>query len=225
MFRWLPTSLQRLYQGLIRAVPYARSTRVRPPPPPEPETPPHERERIFRVEIIQDAFCERRPIAKSLFRTPTGHRGGESWCERRGNHLHHHRCATCTDVRDLHSRARRGDAEADRRLHRLATRAAFRLLAERRQYADARRRQRAAAPPRDPPDDPKLFFGLGWARWRARRAADPGRWFIVERRAVEANLVRDHTLHLRHQLHSRRLRAGAPVARKSAPLAVRRDVV
>jgi len=227
MFRWLPTSLQRLYRSLANAVPYARSTRVRPPPPPEPEAPLHERERIFRVEIIQDAFCQRRPIAKSLFRTPTGHRGGESWCERRGNHLHHHRCPTCTDVRDLHRRARRGDPDADRRLHRLATRAAMRLLAERRQYADARRRQRAAMPPRDPPADPKLFFSLGWARWRARRAADPGRWFIVERRAVEAKLVRAHTLHLRGQLHRRRTRASdleaaESAGRKSAQRALRR---
>src|SRR5271166_3583738 len=70
VFDFLPPFLKRLYRSL--RVPYARGTRVRETPEPEPEIAVSMRERMFRVEIIQDAFCERRPRPQRLFRKPTG---------------------------------------------------------------------------------------------------------------------------------------------------------
>src|SRR5271165_2403883 len=206
MFDFLPPLLRRLYRGLVNATPYAPGTRVRETPAPDPEIAVSMRERMFRVEIVLDAFCERRPTQGSLFRTPSGHRGMESWCERRGNHLHHHRCPACTDLRALASRANQGDWQAEVRLHRLATRASMRLLAERRAWAETRRRQRAARTP-EPAPPPVIWIILGWKRWRDRRAADPGPWFIVERRAAEAKLVRAHTRTLQRMAQRSRARA------------------
>ena len=232
LLRWLPKHLIRLYRGLIDATPYAPGTRVRETPAPDPEIAVSMRERMFRVDIVLDAFCERRPTQGSLFRTPSGHRGMESWCERRGNHLHHHRCPACTDLRALASRANQGDWQAEVRLHRLATRASMRLLAERRAWAETRRRQRASRTP-EPGPPPVVWAMLGWARWRARRAAYPeARWFIVERRAAEARLVRAHTRTLQHAAPSprpparprngTRRRRAAERAARSPPTASRR---
>ena len=207
MFDFLPPFLKRLYQSLRNAKPSARATRAPAEPDPTPDIAVSMRERIFRVEIVQDAFCERRPIASSLFRKPGGHRDRESWCERRGNHLHHHRCPTCEDLRTLYADACRGDWRAECRLHRLATRATIRLLAERRAWQESRCRHRAARTP-GPPPPPGVWASLGWARWRERRAAEPTPWFIAERRAAEARLVRAHASKLRRmaQRHSARLR-------------------
>ena len=138
------------------------------------------RERMFRVEIIQDAFCERRPKPQRLFRKPSGHRSMESWCDLEVSRYPttRHRCAHCNDTSALFKRANDGDWKAEVRLHRLATRASMRLLAERRAWADTRRRQRAARTPRPGPP-PVIWITLGWKRWRDRRAeyppaADPG---------------------------------------------------
>src|SRR5208283_2368656 len=69
------------------------------------------------------------------------------------------------------------------------------------------RRLRALRTPRPPPP-PGVWASLGWARWRERRAAEPTPWFIAERRAAEARLVRAHASKLRRmaQRHSARLR-------------------
>src|SRR5208283_3090867 len=48
---------------------------------PAPEIAVGMRERMFRVEIIQDAFCQRRPRPERLFRKPSGHRDRYSWCD------------------------------------------------------------------------------------------------------------------------------------------------
>ncbi|HKM61850.1 MAG TPA: hypothetical protein VJY39_05105 [Acidisphaera sp.] len=206
MLDFLPPLLKRLYQSF--RVPYARGTRVRETPEPDPEIAVSMRERSFRVEIIQDAFCERRPRPERLFRKPSGHRSMESWCDLEVSRYPttRHRCAHCTETRDLYKRACDGDWQAEVRLHRLATRASMRLLAERRAWAETRRRQRAARTP-EPAPPPVIWIILGWKRWRDRRAADPGPWFIVERRAAEAKLVRAHTRTLQRMAQRSRARA------------------
>ena len=108
MFAFLPPLLRRLYQSF--RVPYARGTRVRETPEPEPDIAVSMRERMFRVEIIQDAFCERRPKPQRLFRRPSGHRDMESWCDLEVSRYPgaRHRCAHCTETRDaLQARQRR----------------------------------------------------------------------------------------------------------------------
>src|SRR5271166_2138379 len=223
MFDFLPPFLKRLYQSF--RVPYARGTRVRATPEPEPEIAASARERMFRVEIIQDAFCERRPRPERLFRKPTGHRDLYSWCDLEASRYPttRHRCAHCTDARDLYRRANAGDWQAEVRLHRLATRASMRLLAERRAWAETRRRQRAARTP-EPGPPPAIWVMLGWKRWRARRAEYPPateRWFIVERREAEAKLVRAHTSTLQRMAQrSRARRRDREVARDRAAQAV-----
>jgi len=209
VFDFLPPFLKRLYRSL--RVPYARGTRVRETPEPEPEIAVSMRERMFRVEIIQDAFCERRPRPQRLFRKPTGHRDLYSWCDLEASRYPttRHRCAHCTDASDLYRRANRGDWQAEVRLHRLATRASMRLLAERRAWAETRRHQRAARTP-EPGPPPVIWITLGWKRWRDRRREYPPateRWFIVERRAAEANLVRAHTRTLQRMAQRSRARA------------------
>ncbi|HKM63504.1 MAG TPA: hypothetical protein VJY39_13545, partial [Acidisphaera sp.] len=209
LFDFLPPFLKRLYQSF--RVPYARGTRVRETPEPDPEIAVGMRERAFRVEIIQDAFCERRPRPERLFRKPTGHRDLYSWCDLEASRYPttRHRCAHCTDARDLYRRANAGDWQAEVRLHRLATRASMRLLAERRAWAETRRRQRAARTP-EPGPPPVIWVMLGWKRWRDRRAEYPPateRWFIVERREAEAKLVRAHTRTLQRMAQRSRARA------------------
>jgi len=221
VFDFLPPFLKRLYQSF--RVPYARGTRVRAAPEPAPEIAVSMRERMFRVEIIQDAFCERRPRPQRLFRKPTGHRDLYSWCDLEASRYPttRHRCAHCTDARDLYRRANQGDWQAEVRLHRLATRASIRLLAQRRAWAETRRRQRAARTP-EPGPPPVIWAMLGWKRWRDRRREYPPateRWFIVERREAEAKLVRAHTRTL--QRMSQRSRA----RRRDAALARECDVV
>ncbi|HKM64912.1 MAG TPA: hypothetical protein VJY39_20730, partial [Acidisphaera sp.] len=221
MFDFLPPFLRRLYQSF--RVPYARGTRVRAAPEPEPEIAASARERMFRVEIIQDAFCARRPRPERLFRKPTGHRDLYSWCDLEASRYPttRHRCAHCTDARDLYSRANTGDWQAECRLHRLATRASMRLLAQRRAWAETRRRQRAARTP-EPGPPPVIWAMLGWKRWRARRAEYPPateRWFIVERRAAEATLVRAHTRTLQRMAQRSRVR------RRDREVARERDAV
>ncbi|HKM63763.1 MAG TPA: hypothetical protein VJY39_14855, partial [Acidisphaera sp.] len=105
MFDFLPPLLRRLYQSF--RVPYARGTRVRAASEPEPEIAASMRERMFRVEIIQDAFCERRPRPERLFRKPTGHRDLYSWCDLEASRYPttRHRCAHCTETRALYKRA------------------------------------------------------------------------------------------------------------------------
>ena len=110
MFDFLPPFLKRLYQSFW--VPYARGTRVRaaPEPDPEPDIAVSMRERMFRVEIIQDAFCERRPKPQRLFRSPPGHRNMESWCDLEVSRYPgtRHRCAHCTETSaPLQTRQRR----------------------------------------------------------------------------------------------------------------------
>src|SRR5271165_5119495 len=165
MFRYLPASLRRLYTLLANRVPYARNTRVRatPEPDPAPEIAVGMRERMFRVEIIQDAFCEQRPKPQRLFRRPSGHRDMESWCDLEVSRYPgaRHRCPHCTETRDLFKRANDGDWKAEVRLHRLATRASMRLLAARRAWAETSRRQRAARTPR-PGLPPVIWITLGW---------------------------------------------------------------
>ena len=177
------------------------------------------RERMFRVEIIQDAFCERRPKPQRLFRRPSGHRDMESWCDLEVSRHPgaRHRCAHCTETRDLFKRANDGDWKAEVRLHRLATRASMRLLAQRRAWTETRRRQRAARTPRPGPP-PVIWIMLGWKRWRDRKREFPpatDRWFIVERREAEAKLVRDHTRTLQRASQRSRARArDAEIARE-----------
>jgi len=208
MFDFLPPFLKRLYQSF--RVPYARGTRVRATPEPDPEIAVGMRERAFRVEIIQDAFCERRPRPERLFRKPSGHRDLYSWCDLEASRYPttRHRCAHCTDASDLYRRANAGDWQAECRLHRLATRASMRLLAERRAWAETRRRQRAARTP-EPGPPPVIWAMLGWKRWRDRRREYPPateRWFIVERREAEAKLVRAHTRTLQRAVQRHRAR-------------------
>src|SRR5271157_2056662 len=219
VLRWLPAGLVRLYDRLIHPTPYARTTRVRPAPEPDPEISVSMRERMFRVEIIQDAFCERRPKPQRLFRKPSGHRDMESWCDLEVSRYPttRHRCAHCAETRALFKRANDGEWQAEVRLHRLATRASMRLLAERRAWADTRRRQRAARTPRPGPP-PVIWVMLGWKRWRDRRkeyhpATD--RWFIVERRAAEDKLVRAHTRKLQRDLQKRCVRMRDALAHSS----------
>src|SRR5271166_744543 len=169
------------------------------------------RERMFRVEIIQDAFCERRPKPQRLFRPWPGHRDMYSWCDLEVSRYPGapHRCAHCTETREVYRRACDGAWKAECRLHRLATRASIRLLAAHRAWAETSRRQRAARTP-EPGPPPGIWAMLGWARWRARRAEYPpatDRWFIVERRAAEAKLVRDHTRTLQRMAQRSRARA------------------
>ncbi|HKM63194.1 MAG TPA: hypothetical protein VJY39_11970, partial [Acidisphaera sp.] len=220
MFDFLPPFLKRLYQSF--RVPYARGTRVRAAPEPDPEIAVSMRERMFRVEIIQDAFCERRPKPQRLFRPWPGHRSMESWCDLEVSRYPtaRHRCAHCTETRALYKRACDGDWKAECRLHRLATRASMRLLAQRRAWAETRRRQRAARTP-EPGPPPAIWIMLGWKRWRDRRREyHPGtdRWFIVERREAEAKLVRAHTRTLQRMAQRSRAR------RRDAALARERDV-
>ena len=148
---------------------------------------------------MQDAFCRDRPVASRLFKRPSGHRDAHAWCERRGEQ---YRCESCADARKLLLDARRGDWKAECRLHRRATRAAVRLLAARGQYQAQRRAHRADRPAAAPP--PAILQSLGWARWRARRAAWPAPWFIVGRREAEAKLVHAHVRKLRHDTQKRR---------------------
>src|SRR5271165_27973 len=209
VFDFLPPFLKRLYRSL--RVPYARGTRVRETPEPEPEIAVSMRERMFRVEIIQDAFCERLPKPQRLFRSPPGHRNMESWCDLEVSRYPttRRRCAHCTETRALFKRANDGDWQAEVRLHRLATHASIRLLAARRAWAETSRRQRAARTP-EPGPPPGIWAMLGWKRWRERRAEYPpatDRWFIVERRAAEAKLVRDHTRTLQRMAQRSRARA------------------
>jgi len=209
VFDFLPPFLKRLYQSF--RVSYARGTRVRETPEPDPEIAVSMRERMFRVEIIQDAFCERRPKPQRLFRPWPGHRSMESWCDLEVSRYPgaRHRCAHCTETREVYRRACDGAWKAECRLHRLATRASIRLLAARRAWAETSRRQRAARTP-EPGPPPGIWAMLGWARWRARRAEYPpatDRWFIVERRAAEAKLVRDHTRTLQRMAQRSRARA------------------
>src|SRR5208283_2312087 len=145
-----------------------------------------------------------------LFRKPTGHRDLYSWCDLEASRYPttRHRCAHCTDARDLYRRANAGDWQAEVRLHRLATRASMRLLAERRAWAETRRRQRAARTP-EPGPPPVIWAMLGWKRWRDRRREYPPateRWFIVERREAEAKLVRAHTRTLQRAVQRHRAR-------------------
>src|SRR5271166_6438171 len=230
---WLPKRLAGLYRALAHPVAYARGSRVKPAPEPEPDITPSLRERYFRVEIAQDAFCERRPRPKRLFRKPVIHRNLHSWCDSTHWYDARHRCPTCTDIRADFFAAQDGDWKAECRLYRRATRAARKLLGERREWQDTKRRQRAAdlaEHPRPPPEDPKLFFGLGWYRWRVRRAALGGdRWFVVERREEETKLLRNHERRLarvnqrkRARLRDKeRERDGNGVGRKSAKHAFR----
>jgi len=221
VFDFLPPLLKRLYQSF--RVPYARGTRVRETPERDPEIAVSMRERMFRVEIIQDAFCERRPKPQRLFRKPSGHRDMESWCDLEVSRYPgaRHRCAHCTETRALFKRANDGDWQAECRLHRLATRASIRLLAQRRAWAETRRRQRAARTP-EPGPPPVIWIMLGWKRWRDRKREYPpatDRWFIVERRAAEAKLVRAHTRKLQRMYQRSRARA------RDRELARDRDVV
>src|SRR5271157_3899997 len=221
MFDFLPPFLKRLYQSF--RVPYARGTRVRETPEPDPEIAVSMRERMFRVEIIQDAFCERRPKPQRLFRSPPGHRDMYSWCDLEVSRYPRarHRCAHCSETRALFKRANDGDWQAEVRLHRLATRASMRLLVQRRAWAETRRRQRAARTPRPGPP-PVIWIMLGWKRWRDRKREYPpatDRWFIVERRAAEAKLVRAHTRKLQRMYQRSRARA------RDRELARDRDVV
>ena len=98
-------------------------------------------------------------------------------------------------------------SKAECRLHRLAQRGARKLLAERHEYEERKRQlrcQRVSAPP---PDDPKLFFGLGWARWRARRRVlDHPRWFVTGRREAERRLLDQHARKLLRDCQKKRLR-------------------
>ena len=55
MLRFLPQSLRGLYERLIHATLYARGTRVHIKPP-EPDPKPHDRERIFRLEIVRQEY-------------------------------------------------------------------------------------------------------------------------------------------------------------------------
>src|SRR5208283_904944 len=99
------------------------------------------------------------------------------------------------------------------------TRASMRLLAERRRWAETRRRQRAARTP-EPGPPPVIWVMLGWKRWRDRRREYPPateRWFIVERREAEAKLVRAHTSTLQRMAQrSRARRRDREVARETA---------
>src|SRR5271165_388395 len=101
----------------------------------------------------------------------------------------------------------------------------MRLLAERRAWAETRRRQRAARTP-EPGPPPAIWVMLGWKRWRARRAEYPpatDRWFIVERREAEAKLVRAHTRKLQRmvQRHGARQRDRDAARDRAAQAGVR----
>ncbi|HKM63029.1 MAG TPA: hypothetical protein VJY39_11120, partial [Acidisphaera sp.] len=124
MFRFLPTSLQRLYRRLIDAVPYARKTRPRPLPP-DDEAPSSGQARHYRLEIAYDAFCEHRPPPKKLFRANPWRRDLTSWCDAPNSWTDRRkpRCHHCETARAHYLAARdHGDWKAEVALYKLARR-------------------------------------------------------------------------------------------------------
>src|SRR5208283_3865111 len=225
MFRWLPTSLQRLYRRLIDARPYARKTRPRPLPP-ENEAPACGRDRHYRLEIAYDAFCEHCPPPRTLFRADPARRDLTSWCERmtRWTQRRRPRCHHCERARSLYLAARdTGDWKAEVALYKLARRGAVRLLAERRQYREQRRqfwaRHREHVARNGPEPMPPQFEPELWPMIAHRGSHES--WHHRDRRAVERDLVRAHARHLRREIQRRsaRLRdlhADESAGRKSA---------
>jgi len=235
MLRWLPVRLRRLYERLVAARPHTRARRV-PPIPAEPP-PSCGRDRKHRLDVVYDAFCERRPAPRHLFRPNYIPRDMRSWCDQPHPRTDkpQPRCPSCERARALYLEAVGGNEEADRRLHRLARRGAVRLLAERRRYRAerapmlaAQREQRAAERARYGPQPEPFEITL----WPSYRPSGPGAHHAHARRDVERGLVRDHAALLRVLLRRRsaRLRvlglARNAAGRTSAKQAVhQRDVV
>jgi len=235
MFRWLPTSLQRLYQRLANAVPYARNTRPRPLPP-DDERPSSGQARHYRLEIAYDAFCEHRPPPKKLFRANPWRRDLTSWCDNRPTSWTDRRkprCHHCETARAHYIAARdNADWKAEVALYKLARRGAVRLLAERRQYRESRRqfwaRHREHVARNGPEPMPPQFEPELWPMIAHRGSHES--WHHRDRREVERDLVRAHARHIRRLTQRRRerkrdLRADAPVGRKSAQRALRQTDV
>jgi len=228
VFRFLPTSLQRLYRRLIDAVPYARKTRPRPLPP-DDEAPGSGQARHYRLEIAYDAFCEHRPPPKKLFRATPWRRDLTSWCDAPNSWTDRRepRCHHCETARAHYIAACRGDWKAEVALYKLARRGAVRLLAERRQYRESRRqfwaRHREHVARNGPEPMPPQFEPELWPMIAHRGSVES--WHHRDRRAVERGLVRAHARHIRRQTQLRRerlrdLEAAAPVGRKRAQRAL-----
>ena len=227
MLRWLPVRLRRLYERIVAARPH---TRARPVPPIPPEPPPSGgRERKFRLEVVQDAFCHGRPAPRRLFRTAVPPRDMTSWCDEphRTTGRHRPRCPSCDHARTLYRDAVAGDEEADRRLYRLARRGAVRLLAERRKYRADRRdflaRKRADEAVHGKPEMPLHFLPDLWELIAHRGSVDGG-FHVRDRRDVERGLVRDHAALLRVLLRRRCARLGV-LARAPARRRPRRPTI
>src|SRR5208337_4644753 len=193
MLRWLPTRLANLYRRLAGARPYARAPRAIPDPAPEPA--PTGCHRLHRLNIVQDAFCAK---PRRLFRAPQAPRDITSWCDAPNawTGRRRPRCPSCDRSRTLYLAARDGDWQAECRLHRLARRAAVRLVAERRQYRHDRRHvlaaTREARARAGPQPLPPQFHLLPWftvrpppaARTTSRRGARSSRRCCAPTRAI-----------------------------------------
>ena len=81
MLRWLPRNLVRAYKAWAEARAYARSTRIKPIAE-EAAAKPCGSDRLHRLNIVQDARCEHRPLPRKLFRNPQAPRDTTSWCDR-----------------------------------------------------------------------------------------------------------------------------------------------
>ena len=90
------------------------------------------KQRILRLHIAQDAFCQHRPKPRKLFRELPYMRDLRSWCEEHSWHAKHGfgrdpMCSDCAHARATYRAACNGDWKAECRLHRLATRGARKL--------------------------------------------------------------------------------------------------
>src|SRR5277367_5734980 len=179
MLRWLPRNLVRLYERLKDAAPYAKGTRVKPLPPEPDPPPPGGKQRLLRLNIVQDAFCQHLPKPRKLFRAPQAPRDTTSWCDAPNAWTGRQkpRCADCEHAHATYWAACDGDWKAECRLHRLAVRGARKLLA--RQEHIVRRRRYGVE------EQPLEFRHCG-------RPSHGGAHHIIDRRDEEAELVRAH---------------------------------
>src|SRR5271170_2452862 len=193
MLHWLPRNLVRLYQRLAEATPYAKGTRVKPLPPEPDPPPPGGKQRLLRLNIVQDAFCQHLPKPRKLFRAPQAPRDTTSWCDAPNAWTDRQkpRCSDCEHAYTTYWAACDGDWKAECRLHRLAVRGARKLLARRREYYAKRRdlgaRIRHARLVR------QRRYGVEEQPLEFRHAGRPssgGAHHIIDRRDEERDLLR-----------------------------------
>jgi putative glutamine amidotransferase len=209
MFDFLPRSLQALYRALIDALPYAPGTRVKPLPPEPDLPPPGGKQRLLRLNIVQDAFCQHLPKPRKLFRAPQAPRDATSWCDAPNAWTGRQkpRCSDCEHAHATYRAACKGDWKAECRLHRLAVRAARRLAGRRREYyayrrarGAIRRQERLVRQRRFGVEEQPLEFPF------CRRPSSGGAHHIIDRRAEEAELVRAQMRSLHRTIRKRRAR-------------------